>query len=340
MVIRWIRKYTGVIVSVVGFILLIILTFGDLGELFTEEYWRNVGGNITSIGALTVGLMFVQISIKQGVSEQALSNGLNTENTKNKYIEHKNIVKRCRPNHIYLPYFLGIRNKRETSRRRKEFLVDNGFLSEEALFASRKKKLIKAYKAIQTNITVDSIKWSTTEISYSKNGRIEKLDKYRQKRLVKAIVMGFAFMLGTTLITGGLFMDMNEIPVWQKLVKLATYLISISISVIFDIGKNYEKGAIGVPNELEEVNSIWEEFEKWDIPEWVIEEVKETDLSKVKEIKEIIKKEKGDEKILLGYEKETDTRAVIQEESEEVQNVQVVSTDSILVNDNSNNIIC
>ena len=49
MVIRWIRKYTGVIVSVVGFILLIILTFGDLGELFTEEYWRNVGGNITSI---------------------------------------------------------------------------------------------------------------------------------------------------------------------------------------------------------------------------------------------------------------------------------------------------
>lgn len=339
MVIRWIRKYTGVIVSVVGFILLIILTFGDLGELFTEEYWRNVGGNITSIGALTIGLMFVQISIKQGVSEQALSNGLNTENTKTKYVEHKDIVKRCRPKHIYLPYFLGIRNERETIRRRKEFLVDNRFLSEEALFASGNKKLIKAYNAIQTNITVDSIKWSTTEIAYSKNGRIEKLDKYRQKRLVKAIIMGFAFMLGTTLITGGLFMDVNEVPIWQKFVKLATYLISISISVIFDIGKNYEKGAIGVPNELEEVNSIWEEFEKWDIPEWVIEEVKETDLPKVKEAKEIIKKEKENEKILLEYEKATDTRAVIQEESEEIQTVQVVSTDSILVNDISNNII-
>ena len=127
---------SGVIVTFVGFILLIILTFGDLGELFTEEYWRNVGGNITSIGALTIGLMFVQISIRQGVSEQALSNGLNTENTKNKYVEHKDIIKRCRPNHIYLPYFLGIRNERETIRRRKEFLVDNRFLSEEALFAS------------------------------------------------------------------------------------------------------------------------------------------------------------------------------------------------------------
>lgn len=339
MVIKWIRKYTGVIVSVVGFILLIILTFGDLGELFTEGYWRNVGGNITSIGALTVGLMFVQISIKQGVSEQALSNGLNTENTKTKYVEHKSIVKRCRPKHIYLPYFLGIRNERETIRRRKEFLVDNSFLSEEALFASGNKKLIKAYNAIQTNITVDSIKWSTTEIAYSKNGRIEKLDKYRQKRLVKAIIVGFAFMLGTTLITGGLFMDMNEIPVWQKLVKLATYLISILIGVIFDIGKNYEKGAIGVPNELEEVNSIWEEFEKWDVPEWVIEEVKETDLPKVKEAKEIIKKEKENEKILLGYEKETETRAVIQEESEEIQTVQIVSTDSVLADDISNNII-
>lgn len=339
MVIKWIRKYTGVIVSVVGFILLIILTFGDLGELFTEGYWRNVGGNITSIGALTVGLMFVQISIKQGVSEQALLNGLNTENTKTKYVEHKSIVKRCRPKHIYLPYFLGIRNERETIRRRKEFLVDNSFLSEEALFASGNKKLIKAYNAIQTNITVDSIKWSTTEIAYSKNGRIEKLDKYRQKRLVKAIIVGFAFMLGTTLITGGLFMDMNEIPVWQKLVKLATYLISILIGVIFDIGKNYEKGAIGVPNELEEVNSIWEEFEKWDVPEWVIEEVKETDLPKVKEAKEIIKKEKENEKILLGYEKETETRAVIQEESEEIQTVQIVSTDSVLADDISNNII-
>ena len=59
-----------------------------------------------------------------------------------------------------------------------------------------------------------------------------------------------------------------------------------------------KKGAIGVPNELEEVNSIWEEFEKWDIPEWVIEEVKETDLPKVKEAKEIIKKEKENEKNL------------------------------------------
>ena len=48
------------------------------------------------------------------------------------------------------------------------------FLSEEALLASDNKKLIKSYSKIQTNITVDSIKWSTTEIIYTKNGRIEK----------------------------------------------------------------------------------------------------------------------------------------------------------------------
>ena len=48
------------------------------------------------------------------------------------------------------------------------------------------KKLIKRLTTpIQTNITVDSIKWSTTEIAYSKNGRIEKLDKYRQKKVSK-----------------------------------------------------------------------------------------------------------------------------------------------------------
>ena len=217
------------------------------------------------------------------------------------------------------------------------------FLSEEALLASDNKKLIKSYSKIQTNITVDSIKWSTTEIIYTKNGRIEKLDAYRKKRALRAIIMGFIFMLGTTLITGGLFMDVNEIPIWQKIIKLFTYLISISISVLFDIGKNYEKGAYGVPNELEEINGIWDEFEKWDVPEWVIKEVEDSNKPK-EEAKEIIKKEKENEKILLGYIKEEtettiNTGTTVQEESEEVQTVQVVSADSILVNDISNNII-
>ena len=49
-------------------------------------------------------------------------------------------------------------------------------------------------------------------------------------------------------------------------------------------------------------------------------------------------------KILLGYIKEEtettiNTGTTVQEESEEVQTVQVVSADSILVNDISNNII-
>ena len=43
MVITWLRKNIGMIVSIVGLVLMIILTFGNLGELFTEKYWENVG---------------------------------------------------------------------------------------------------------------------------------------------------------------------------------------------------------------------------------------------------------------------------------------------------------
>lgn len=272
-----IRKNVGIIVSIVGFALLVILTFGDMGELWTEEYWKNVGGNFTSISALTIGLVLIQTSIKQGISEQALSAGLNTTNTTEKYKEHKKLIKDNQEKHVYLPYFLAIRNKRETRRRKREFLVDNNFTSEKMLRMSGKTRLIKAYDAIQTNITVDSIKWSTTEIVYNKNGRIEKLETYRKKRLIKGLITGFLFMIATTFITGGLFLDSAQIPFWQKVVKLITYLIVIALSVLFDIGKNYEKGAFGVPNELEEINSIWEEFASWEIPSWVLKEVEDNE---------------------------------------------------------------
>ena len=79
--IKWLRRNIGVIVSSVGMLLLVVVTFGDMGELFTEKYWRSVGGNITSIGAVTLGLVLIQYSIKQGVSEQALSTGLNQPRT-------------------------------------------------------------------------------------------------------------------------------------------------------------------------------------------------------------------------------------------------------------------
>ena len=269
----FLKRNIGVIVSILGSILLIILTFGDIGELFTEKYWENVGGNISSISMLTIGLVMIQISIKQGVSEQALSVGLNKPNTEKKYEEHKNIRKECQEKEIYLPYFLDLRNKRETKRRKREFLIDNNFTSENKLFLSKNKKLIKKYNQIQTNITSDSIKWSTTEIVYKQNGQIEKLNIYRKKRALKGFFTGFVWMLGTTLITGGLFLDVTKISFTQKLVKLASYFLTITFSVIFDICKNYEKGAFGVPNELEEINSIWKEFKNWEIPDWAIKEV-------------------------------------------------------------------
>lgn len=269
----WLRKNIGLIVSVIGIVLLVILTFGNMGELFTEQYWENVGGNLSSISALTLGLVMIQTTIKQGVSEQALSTGLNRTDTLVKYQEHKNIRKVCRDREIYLPYFLDIRNQRETKRKKREFLIDNNFTTEKALFESKNKKLIRIYKQIQINITADSIKWSTTEISCKKNGQIEKLDVYRKKRAVKGFVTGVIWMLGATLITGGLFLDTNQIPIMQKVVKLVSYFLTIAFSVVFDVCKNYEKGAFGVPNELEEVNSVWEEFRDWVVPDWVVKEV-------------------------------------------------------------------
>lgn len=275
----WLRKYAGSIIAAVGLVLLAIVTYGDMGELFTEQYWANVGGNITSIGAISIGLVMIQVSIKQGVSEQALSAGLNTKNTKDKYEEHKTLISRNREKYVYLPYFLSMRNKRETKLKKREFLSDNDFTSERALMTSGNKKFIRKYKSIKVNITASSIKWSTTDIVYQKNGRIEKLEDYRKRRAIKGLISGIFFMFATTLITGGMFLDPAEIPFWQKTIKLFTYIFVIAITVVSDIGKNYEKGAFGVPNELDEVNNIWREFEIWQIPEWVVKEVEKSSQS-------------------------------------------------------------
>ena len=345
---KWLRKNIGLIVSIIGVVLLVILTFGDMGELFTEKYWENVGGNLSSISALTIGLVMIQTTIKQGVSEQALSVGLNKQETQDKYDDHKNIRKDCREKEIYLPYFLDLRNRRETKRKKREFLIDNNFTSEKKLFTSGNKRLINKYNQIQINITADSIKWSTTEIVFKKNGQIEKLDTYRKKRTVKGFVTGVAWMLGATLITGGLFLDATEIPLVQKVIKLFSYFLTIAFSVIPDICKNYEKGAFGVPNELEEVNCIWEEFRQWEVPEWVVAEVEANNMQDLEDgqptpiqkaqVEEIPKQDieieetKQDEPqtpILLGYankeikeeivyeskQDEFDTRTDLQEES-------------------------
>jgi len=333
-----IRKNIGTIISIIGIILLVILTYGDMGELFTDKYWENVGGNITSIGALTIGLVLIQVSIKQGVSEQALITGLNTPDTKAKYDEHKNIKKKCASRLLYLPHFLSARNKRETERRKREFLVDNNFTSESFLYNMdtclnffeklKRKKLIKEYEHIQTNITPDSINWSTTDIVHNKNGRIERLETYRKKRAVKATITALIWMLGTTLITGGLFLDPTDIPFWQKTAKLLTYLISMALSVFFDISKNYEKGAFGVPNELDEINGIWEEFQNWSIPAWVKEEVEKEEIQnileeqpnqEIAETEEI--KNNEEEEIDESREETINTRTDLQEESIQSQNI-------------------
>ena len=346
---KWLRKNIGLIVSIIGVVLLVILTFGDMGELFTDKYWENVGGNLSSISALTIGLVMIQTTIKQGVSEQALSAGLNKQETKDKYDEHKKVRKECREKEIYLPYFLDLRNRRETKRKKREFLIDNNFTSEKKLFASENKRLINKYNQIQINITADSIKWSTTEIVFKKNGQIEKLDAHRKKRAVKGFLTGIAWMLGATLITGGLFLDTADIPFVQKVIKLFSYFLTIAFSVVFDICREYEKGAFGVPNELEEVNGIWEEFKQWEVPDWVEKEVEANNLpeeieyaqpkqdvqSQVEEIPpenmEIEEKEPENIPILLGYdeEKEIEEEIVYESKREELDTRTDVQEESI-----------
>ena len=267
------RKYVGTIVAVIGFILLCIITFGDLGEIFGEQYWHNVANNLTAIGFMSVGLVCIQTAIKQGLAEQALQRGLNSERTTEKYDEHKKAIKDNIDRMLYLPYFLQIYNKRHTKLRKREFLVNNNFNSEKMLYLSGNKKLIRQYERILTNVTAVSIKWSTIDIVYDKNGRIMTLDEYRKKRLVKGLALSFMSMIGVTFLTGGLFFTPSGEPLWQKFVKLFVYILSIAITSIFVVIKEYEKGAFGVPNDLDEINQIWYEFSRWDVPEWVQTEV-------------------------------------------------------------------
>lgn len=269
------RKNIGTIVAVFGSILLCIMTFGNLGEIVSEVYWQNVSDNLTSIGFMSIGLTLVQVSIKQGLAEQALQRGLNTERTAQKYDEHKSIIKSCSEKMLYLPYFLQIYNKRHTYLRKQEFLINNGFSTEHAMLKAHNKRLISRYKRIYTHITASDIKWSTVEVVYNKSGRIITLDEYRARRIRNAIWVSFVCMIGLTFLTGGLFFAPSTEPFWQKCVKLFTYIIAIAMGVIFSVVKEYEKGAFGVPNELDEINQIWLEFKAWQVPEWIINEIKQ-----------------------------------------------------------------
>jgi len=302
---KFIRKNMGTIIAAFGFLLICVITFGDLAEIMTEKYWLNVLENLTSIGLVTVSLTMIQVSIKQGISEQALQRGLNTPFTTQKWGEHKECIAENQRRIIFMPYFLQIYNERQTILKKREFLVNNNFPSEAALIASRRNRLIKKYKHIRIYLTVNRIKWSPTDIVYNKHGQITTLSEYRSQRMGKGIIMGVLVMLGLTLLTYGLFMDPTEVPFWVKIIKLGTYIITIAMTSVYSVLKNYEKGSIGVPNELDELNGIWNEFKIWETPAWILDEVKELNYT-VKEV---------------AYEKGNIPRETVQEQPPESQMV-------------------
>ena len=312
MVIKFLRKNIGIIITAFGFLLLCILTFGDLGEFMTEQYWKNVRDNIMAISYMTIALTLIQTVMKQGMGEQALQRGLNTEPTKEKYNEHKNIVKECTDRIVYMPYFLQLYNDRHTEIRKREFLINNNFRSEKSLYASGRKSLIRKYNSIHTHITVGSIKWATTEISYDKNGRIVPLSAYKRNQLIQNVASSLLLMVATAFLTKGLFFETStNVPLWQKFVKLLTYIVTISIGSILTIIKNYEKGAFSVPNELDEINEIWTEFKSWNIPQNIIQEVEEQN-SFYKETLNEQRKEADDGRDVVQTE---------QKEGKDIQNV-------------------
>lgn len=289
--IETLRKNIGTVIAAFGFLLLCILTFGDIGEITSAAYWENVMNNMTSIGFMTVSLTLIQVSIKQGVAEQALQKGLNSEKTLEKYTEHRKLIKDNTERMLYLPYFLQAYNKRHTLLAKREFLVENNFTSEKALRDTKDKKLIARYDKISILVTAGRLKWATTDIVYNKRGQIVTLQEHRNKRIIQGIIKSLVFMVGMTLLTRGLFFSATEEPLWQKFVKLLTYMVSITITSILSVIKEYEKGAFGVPNELDEINEIWREFSRWSIPAWVKDEIKELDNTQ-EEVNNEVKKDK------------------------------------------------
>ncbi len=271
--IGFLRRNIGIIIASIGFFLLCIMTFGDIGEILSEKYWESVKNNLTSISFVTIGLTLILAAIKQGLAEQALQRGLNSENTTRRYKEHKDLIVDNTNRLVYLPYFLQMYNRRHTDLKKRDFLIANGYCSEQSLYSSNNKKAIRKYNRIQVRITAADIKWSTVELKYDKNGRILTLDEYRTKRLVSGVITSLLSMIGVTFLTGGLFFSPGNVPFWQKLVKLMSYIFCIAISGVFTVIKEYEKGAFGVPNELEEINEIWHEFSSWTVPDWVTKEI-------------------------------------------------------------------
>ncbi len=314
-IIKTIRQNIGVIIAAFGFFLLCIITFGDLGDFMTDEYWKNVKNNLMAIGYMSIALTMIQTVIKQGIAEQALQKGLNTKNTADKYGEHKLLVKSCNDRIVFMPYFLQGYNDRQTKMRKREFLVANNIPTEKALFDSKRKRLIKQYVRIHTYVTVGAIKWATTEIVYDKHGIIVPLSVYKRDQLIKSIFSSFLLMIAVSFLTKGLFFNPEDaIPFWQKLVKLCTYVVAIALGSVPGIIKNYEKGAFSVPNELDEINTIWQEFKNWPVPEWVVKEIEESNEAS---------KEINDEK----RENFIDSGANLQAEQTQSQDIQSVVTD-------------
>jgi hypothetical protein len=251
--------------------------------------------------------------VKQGIKEQALSKGLNTDETIKAYNDHKAIRGRAREKELYLVYFLSERNARQTKYKRREFLGYNNFTTEELFMKNASPKMKRKYLRICVLLREQDIKWASTGVVYDKYGRIEKLVEHRRKRLIKDIVLSLLLTVVMTIFVSELIATFTFDNWVTKMIDLFTYGLVIAITSILGVSGEYEHGRFTIPNNLEEINNIWEEFIRWSIPQWCIDEVEKekVDMQEIKE--EVAENGKREESIDGGTD--------IQEQQAEVEMV-------------------
>jgi hypothetical protein len=268
-----IRKNIGSIVSLLGFLAFSILIYGGLSDIDGAHYWVNVYNNLTQIGLNSIAATLLQVLIKQGLAEQALQKGINTEDTILKYEEHRDIRQRLFAKEKYLPYFLIEKNERETKHAKQEFIVNKGFKNEKHFYETASPRVIKKYDKIMIKWRASSIKWTSAKIEYDKFGRIITLPEHRQHRALKGVIYSAFFMILLTFLARDLFVSFDWSKFWVKTILLFGYAIVMAATVTFDLISEYEYGKFAVAVSLEEINKIWLEFERWEVPEQVLDEV-------------------------------------------------------------------
>ena len=336
------KKNIGAIVAGISFFIIIILTYCNILEINTARYRANVWSNLINISLMSAALTFIQVAVRQGICEQFLTSGMNTENTIAKYGEHKEVLERLKFKNIFMPFFLRERNARMTRIKKSEYLASqtdksgNIFLREADFYARAKKSKVRKYNSLRVCWTPDDLRWTSTQIEYDKENRIIKLPKHRIIRARNGILTAIASMLVIILIAKNLFDDFTWNNFSQQTVQIVLYAITIAITTLFPAAAEYEYGKFTMPNILDEINLVLFEFENWNIPDEVWNDYKNKYVFTERELR-MFNKWQPEKELKGGSENEkggtaetdADSRADIQTQPQEGEVVKTACPDNV-----------